>query len=78
MKTIAVSIDEATLKRLDELTGPQPRRRNRSALVRIALRGFVEREQKRQVEAQEAEIFRKHRKRLARQARALVARQARP
>jgi metal-responsive CopG/Arc/MetJ family transcriptional regulator len=78
MKTIAISIDEATLKRLDELTGPPPRRQNRSALVRVALREFVERERRRQVEAQEGEIFRKHRTRLARQARALVARQARP
>jgi predicted transcriptional regulator len=78
MKTIAISIDEVTLKRLDELTGPLPRRRNRSALVRVALREFVERARRQQVETREGEIFRKHRKRLARQTRALVARQARP
>jgi metal-responsive CopG/Arc/MetJ family transcriptional regulator len=77
MKTIAISIDEATLKLLDELTDPSSRQRSRSALVRTALREFTEREHSKEVEAKEAEVFRKHRKRLARQARALIAEQAR-
>ena len=77
MKTIAVSIDEATLRRLDELAKASPRHRNRSALVRTALREFAERERNREIEAKEGEVFRKHRKRLARQARALIAEQAR-
>jgi metal-responsive CopG/Arc/MetJ family transcriptional regulator len=77
MKTIAVTIDEDTLKLLDELKGGTSRR-SRSALVRTALREFAEREHRREVEAKERAVFRKHRKRLARQARALIAEQARP
>jgi hypothetical protein len=78
MKTIAVTVDEATLQLLDDLTSGEPRRRTRSALVRAALREFAERERRRQVEEREREIFRKRRKQLAREARLLVASQARP
>ena len=73
MKTIAVTIDEPTLQLLDELADSSPRLRNRSALVRTAIRQFAERERQR-----EHEVLRKHRKQLARQAQALVAEQARP
>ena len=76
MKTIAITIDDETLKLLNELTGGASRR-SRSAVVRTALREFVERERRREVEAKESEVFRKHRKHLARQARALIAEQAR-
>jgi Arc/MetJ-type ribon-helix-helix transcriptional regulator len=78
MKTIAVTIDESTLRLLDDLTAGQPRRRTRSALVRTALREFAERERHRQIEVREREIFRKSKKQLAREARLLVAAQARP
>jgi metal-responsive CopG/Arc/MetJ family transcriptional regulator len=78
MKTIAVTIDEGTLQLLDELTAGEPRRRTRSALVRTALREFAERERRRQVEEREREIFRQNRKQLAREARMLLADQARP
>ena len=78
MKTIAVTIDETTLHLLDELAATLPRPRSRSALVRMAVREFAERERQRDIEAREHEILRKHRKRLARQARALIAEQARP
>ena len=78
MKSIAVTIDEPTLKLLDELAAASARPRSRSALVRIAVREFTEREQRRQAESQESEIIRKHRRRLAQQARALVGAQARP
>jgi len=77
MKTIAVTIDDATLKLLDELTNTSLRLRSRSALVRTALREFAERERRREIEAKDGEVFRKHRKRLARQARALISEQAR-
>jgi predicted transcriptional regulator len=77
MKTIAVTVDEGTLKLLDELTGASPRLRSRSALVRKALREFAERERRREIEAKDGEVFRKHRKRLARQTRLLVTEQAR-
>lgn len=71
-----MTIDEATLKLLDELHAAQPGRK-RSALVRIALREFAERERLRVVEEREREIFRKNRKQLERQARALIKEQAR-
>lgn len=77
MKTIAITIDDATLKLLDELRDASSRR-SRSALVRTALREFAERECRRQVEAKDSAVFRKHRKRLARQALALISEQARP
>jgi len=41
------------------------------------LREFVERKRNHEIEAKEGEVFRKHRKRLARQARVLIAEQAR-
>ena len=78
MKTIAISIDEGTLKLLDDLTEASKRHQSRSALVRTALREFAERERRREIEAKEGEVFRKHRKRLARQTRVLVSEQARP
>ena len=78
MKTIAVTVDEATLRLLNELTGTSPRPRNRSALVRTALREFAERERRRAIEVRDGEVFRKHRARLARQARLLISEQARP
>ena len=77
MKTIAITIDERTLELLDELKDGSSRR-SRSALVRTALREFAERECRRQVEAKDSAVFRKHRRRLARQARALISEQARP
>jgi metal-responsive CopG/Arc/MetJ family transcriptional regulator len=77
MKTIAISIDETTLSLLDALADGSSRDRNRSALVRTALREFVERRRNREIEAKESEVFRKHRKRLARQARVLITEQAR-
>jgi metal-responsive CopG/Arc/MetJ family transcriptional regulator len=75
MKTIA--IDEATAKLLDELTEKSARRRSRSALVRAALRQYAESQRRRATEAKDGAIFRKHHKQLARQARALIAEQAR-
>jgi metal-responsive CopG/Arc/MetJ family transcriptional regulator len=76
MKTIAVTIDDATLKLLDELADGATRR-SRSALVRTALHEFVNRERRLEIEAKESAVFRKHRKRLARQARILISQQAR-
>ena len=75
MKTIA--IDEATAKLLDELTEKSSRRRSRTALVRTALRQYADAERRRATQAKDGAIFRKQRKRLARQARALIAEQAR-
>ncbi|MBI1959221.1 MAG: ribbon-helix-helix protein, CopG family [Candidatus Rokubacteria bacterium] len=77
MKTIAVTIDESTLQRLDELAAASPRHRSRSVLVRAAVRDFVERERQRAIEERESAILRRHKLRLARQAKALLAQQAR-
>jgi len=77
MKTIAITIDEATLKLLNELTDTSQRHRSRSALVRKALREFAERERRRETDEKDGEVFRKNRKRLARQARMLISEQAR-
>jgi metal-responsive CopG/Arc/MetJ family transcriptional regulator len=77
MKTIAVTIDEMTLNLFDELAASSPRHRSRSALVRLAVREFAERERNRKNEAHESEILHKHKKLLARQARALIAEQGR-
>ena len=77
MKTIAITIDERTLKSVDELIAHSEHLRNRSAVVRTAVQEFADRERQRQAEEREREIFRKHRRRLSRQARALIANQAR-
>jgi predicted transcriptional regulator len=76
MKTIAV--DEATAKLLDKLTASSGSRRSRSALVRAAVRQYAARQRNQQNVANDDAVFRKHRKRLARDARALIAEQARP
>jgi hypothetical protein len=89
MKTIAVTIDEPTLDPLDRIAlglcdaGPRrvvatcrARRLNRSALARIALQQFVARHEGAAREVAEQRVFAKHRKRLARRARALVAERA--
>ena len=75
MKRIA--IDEATSRLLDELTETSSRRRSRAALVRTALRQYAETQRGRETEAGDGAVFRKHRKRLARQARVLITEQAR-
>jgi hypothetical protein len=75
MKTIA--IDEATSKLLDKLAAASPGRRNRAALVRIALREYAEKVRRPTSEAKDGAVFRKHRKLLARQTRALIAEQSR-
>lgn len=78
MKTIAVILDDTTVQVLDELATTVPQPCSRSALVRTAIREFVEREHQRNQETREDEILRTHGKRLAQQARALVKEQARP
>jgi Arc/MetJ-type ribon-helix-helix transcriptional regulator len=78
MKTIAISIDEGTLEKVDQLVERSARLRNRSTAIRLAIREFAERELKRQSDDREREILHRHRRRLARQARALVREQARP
>ena len=75
MKTIA--IDEATAKLLDKLTETSSRRQSRSAVLRAAVHQYAARQRREKTVANDEAIFRKHRKRLAREARALIAEQAR-
>jgi Arc/MetJ-type ribon-helix-helix transcriptional regulator len=79
MKTIAITIDSALLRSLDRLAASVPGRRpNRSDLVRRALRDFLRAQERAAREAEEAAILRRHRRRLRREASALVREQARP
>jgi metal-responsive CopG/Arc/MetJ family transcriptional regulator len=88
VKTIAISIDEATLEALDRLVqadiklGPQKRasRRSgsRSLLVRRALLEFITNRERAEREAKEGAIFAKHRSKLQREAKALLDEQAEP
>jgi metal-responsive CopG/Arc/MetJ family transcriptional regulator len=78
MKTIAITIDDDTLTLLDRLVPATRRARGRSALVRLAVRQYVDREQRRQAEARDAVILARHRRRLAREVRALISVQAGP
>ncbi len=77
MRTIAITMMK-TLALLDELARASRRRRSRSALVRAAIRQFAERRHREEIEARDRDILRKHKKRLARQASALIAAQAGP
>jgi len=78
MKTIAVTIDEETLTRIDELTASSDRFASRSALVRDALAAYVAREERLVEEQRERRLIRKHRRSLNEELEALVAEQARP
>jgi metal-responsive CopG/Arc/MetJ family transcriptional regulator len=73
MKTIAITIDEDTLARVDRVGG-----RSRSRVIREAVREYVIRHEQLADEERETDIVRRHRSRLARQAAALVRAQAKP
>jgi metal-responsive CopG/Arc/MetJ family transcriptional regulator len=82
MKTIAVSIDEASLAAIDRMARLGGRgtsrkgRANRSELVRRAVQEFVERQHKREREENDRRILAAHRGQIDRQVSALVAEQA--
>jgi metal-responsive CopG/Arc/MetJ family transcriptional regulator len=78
MKTIAISIDEPTLDALDRLVQKGRVRGKRSELVREALVEFLARRQGLEHEAIERAAIKQHRSLLARQAKAMVAEQAKP
>jgi metal-responsive CopG/Arc/MetJ family transcriptional regulator len=80
MKTIAISIDEASLVAIDRLArGPRsrgPRRgSNRSEVIRRAVQEFVARHRKHEREEKDRLILAAHRELIERQAEALVAEQ---
>ena len=71
-------MDEPTLEALDRLVKQHPVRRKRSELVREAVAEFLARRAQLDEEDRERAALAKHRKRLAREVRAMVAAQARP
>jgi metal-responsive CopG/Arc/MetJ family transcriptional regulator len=79
MKTIAITIDEPTLETLDGLlkTNGAPGK-NRSQIVRRALREYLARLEQTAEEKREAEVFHRNRRRLKQQAVALIKEQAKP
>jgi len=70
MKTIAITIDEESLRRLKQLETIEEK--NRSEIVREAVSLYLGERERREQEEREAEIFRKQRKKLHRQASALI------
>jgi metal-responsive CopG/Arc/MetJ family transcriptional regulator len=75
MKTIAISIDEASLSALDRLARGG---RNRSELVRQAVAELVKRLERERREALERKALARSRKALSRETAALMADQAEP
>jgi metal-responsive CopG/Arc/MetJ family transcriptional regulator len=75
MRTIAISIDEPTLRALDRLAQEGG---GRSRLVREAVREYVERRERADREARERAILHEHREVLAKELEALVEEQAEP
>ena len=79
MKTIAITIDEHTLKRIDRLKADANAPfRSRSEVIRQAAQEFVSRLERLTEEDREREIFRRNRKRLDRQSLELIKEQAKP
>jgi len=79
MKTIAITMDEGTLERVDRLVAlGGPASQNRSQLIRQAVHDYVARIERLADDEREGAIVRRHRGRLARQASALVREQAKP
>ena len=72
MKTIAISIDEDMLRRIDRLSVGV----NRSQLIRKAVQDYLTHLERIAEEEREREIFKRNRGRLERQAIALVKEQA--
>jgi metal-responsive CopG/Arc/MetJ family transcriptional regulator len=83
MRTIAITIDDASLAAIDRLARGAGRRvpgkrANRSEVVRRAVQEFVARHQRLEREEKDRRILGAHRDLIGRQAAALVAEQAEP
>lgn len=80
MKTIAITIEEDTLEQVDRLVGGRrpggPT--NRSKIIRTAVREYLASLERHAEEEREREILKRHARRLAREAGALVGAQAKP
>jgi metal-responsive CopG/Arc/MetJ family transcriptional regulator len=78
MKTIAITIEEDLIARMDRFAVVKGVRGNRSRIVREALREYLTHFERLTEEKREGEIFKKYRAKLTRQAAALVKEQAKP
>jgi metal-responsive CopG/Arc/MetJ family transcriptional regulator len=81
MKTIAITIDDDTLKDLDRLIAsgsPAGTARSRSRMIRDAVREYIRTRERAAAEAHEAAVIRRHRTRLMKQSRAAIREQAKP
>jgi metal-responsive CopG/Arc/MetJ family transcriptional regulator len=74
MKTIAISIDEPTLERMDQLA--KRRGMNRSELIREATQYYLAEKEAETEEERERKIFRRHKSKLKKQTAALIREQA--
>jgi metal-responsive CopG/Arc/MetJ family transcriptional regulator len=78
MKTIAITIEEDTLKRIDVVVAHEGQARaNRSQFIRDAIKDYLTRTEKEKEEEREREIIKRNRSKLHRQAVALIKEQAR-
>lgn len=75
MKTIAITIEDETLERVDRLAASSGST-NRSKIIRLAVDEYLTRLERAAREARERESLRRHAKRLARETAALVKEQA--
>jgi metal-responsive CopG/Arc/MetJ family transcriptional regulator len=78
MRTIAITIEDDMLSRLDRLAGGAGGRVNRSRVIRLAVSEYISRLERQAEHEREAAVVRRHRARLARQTTALVREQAKP
>ncbi len=77
MKTIAITIEDTTLERVNRLAASGAGgSRNRSKIIRLAVDEYLTRLERAAREAREREALRRHAKRLARETAALVKEQA--
>ena len=80
--TIAITIEEETLKRVDRVAVAAGERAggpaNRSRVIRAAVHEYLARLERMAEEERERHILKRHSRRLARQAAALVKEQAKP
>ena len=78
MKTIAITIEEGMLSRIDELGKKDRSAGNRSKFIRDAIRNHLARIERMNEEQREREIFKRNRAKLHQQAVALIKEQAKP
>jgi metal-responsive CopG/Arc/MetJ family transcriptional regulator len=80
MKTIAITIEEETLERVDRVANGRRSggSSNRSRVIRTAVHEYLTRLERATEEERERDVLRRHARRLSRQAAALVKEQAKP